>query len=66
MNQQDFFESGKENYSGSAQCDRLWWVERHRKHDLLQLFFDQKNGQALTISVVRLSLQYCQRYHLSP
>ncbi|MEH2370000.1 hypothetical protein [Nostoc sp.] len=41
MNQQDFFESGKENYLGSAQCDRLWWVERDRKHDLLQLFFDK-------------------------
>lgn len=22
-------------------CDRLWWAERHRKHDLLQLFFDK-------------------------
>ncbi|MEH2087020.1 hypothetical protein [Nostoc sp.] len=41
MNQQDFFESGKENYSGSAQCDRLWWAKRDRKHDLLQLFFDK-------------------------
>ncbi|MEH2287427.1 hypothetical protein [Nostoc sp.] len=38
MNQQDFFEQGKEYYSGSAQCDRLRWAERHRKHDLLQLF----------------------------